>query len=98
LEVVDRAPWGAKLEVNDDAVAGKPGERAFQKAGGGLPAFVRQDLAIGEPAGVVDADMQALPTDPMMSIDRAAAAPGDAMADERIRIPPSPTGGCWRPA
>src|SRR6516165_7191863 len=64
-----------------DAVASEPGERPFQKSRGGFLALVRQNLVVGEPAGIVDADMQALPTDPVMSIDRAGAAPGDAMAD-----------------
>jgi hypothetical protein len=52
-----------------------------QEGGGGFLALVRQDFTVGKPTGVVDADMQALPTDPVMSIDRAGAASGNAMAD-----------------
>jgi len=66
---------------NDDAMAGKPGERALQKAGSGFLALVRQHFAIGKPTGIVDADMQAFPTDPVMSIDRAGAASGNAVAN-----------------
>src|SRR4051794_21708410 len=68
-----------------DAMTGKPGERTFEKAGGGFLALVRQDFAVGKPAGVVDADMQTLPADAVMSIHRVRAAPSDAMPDARVR-------------
>src|ERR1700758_795179 len=66
--------------LDHHAMAGKPGEGTLHKAGGGFLALVRQDFAVGQPTGVIDADMQALPTNPVMPIDRAGAAPGDAMA------------------
>src|SRR5262245_19207159 len=37
--------------LNRNAVAGKTGERAFQKAGGAFLAFVGQYLAVGKTAG-----------------------------------------------
>ena len=67
--------------LDRNAVDGKPGERAFEKTGGGFLALVWQDFAVGEPAGVIDADVQALPADPVMPIDCAGAASGDAMAN-----------------
>lgn len=54
-----------------------------RKAVAGFLALVRQDLAVGEPAGVVDADVQALPTDAVMTIDRAWSRPGDPVPDPR---------------
>lgn len=39
----------------------EPSHRPSQKRSGGLATFVRQDLDIGEPGGVVDTDMAALP-------------------------------------
>ena len=65
------------------AMADKPGQRTFQEADGAFLAVVRQNFAVGEPAGIVDADMQTLPTDPVMSINRAGAASSHAMADAR---------------
>src|SRR5262249_50987628 len=67
--------------LDHDAVAGKPGDRVLQEGGGGFLALVWQDFAVGKPASVVDADMQALPTDPVMPIDRTSAAPSDTMGD-----------------
>src|SRR5690606_31064422 len=40
---------------------GKPGDRAAQKARRRAPALVGQDLDVGEPGGVIDADVAALP-------------------------------------
>src|SRR5262245_50569422 len=57
--------------LDRDAMTGKPGERTFEKAGGGFLALVRQDFAVGKSAGVVDADMQTLPADAVMSVGRA---------------------------
>src|SRR5215469_16777112 len=67
--------------LDRNALDGKPGERSFEKTGGGFLALVRQHFAVGEPAGVIDADVQALPADPVMPIDRAGAASGDAVAN-----------------
>jgi hypothetical protein len=67
--------------LDRDAMSGEPRQRAFEKRGGGILALVRQDLAVGQPAGVIDADMQALPTDAVMAIDHARLTPGDAMTD-----------------
>ena len=65
------------------AMADKPGQRTFQEADGAFLAVVRQNFPVGEPPGIVDADMQTLPTDPVMSINRAGAASSHAMADAR---------------
>ena len=67
------------------AMADKPGQRTFQEADGAFLAVVRQNFPVGEPPGIVDADMQTLPTDPVMSINRAGAACSHAMADAGIR-------------
>ena len=46
-----------------DAMGAKEGESAQQEAGGGLLAFVGQDLGVGEARGIIDADVEELPTD-----------------------------------
>ena len=62
-------PWALK----------KASARVEEGAGALLP-LVGEDLGVGEPGGVVDADMQVLPADAAV-LDHAAALAGDAMAD-----------------
>src|SRR6516165_7983039 len=57
-----------------DAVASEPGERPFQKSRGGFLALVRQNFVVGEPAGIVDADMPAIR--PSFLVSRCSSSPG----------------------
>ena len=51
----------------------KEGDRA-------LFALIGQDLHERDPRGIVDADMDELPTDAVVTVDRARISPGDAVA------------------
>jgi len=64
--------------LDPDALALEPAQGTDQEAGDRLALFVRQDLDVGEPRGVVDRDVDEFPASPL-----ALAAPiaGDAMAD-----------------
>jgi hypothetical protein len=59
-------------------VATVPGERPVEEGDGAGPALVRQDLAVGEPCGIVDGDMQDLPAGTASGV---APVAGDAVAD-----------------
>jgi hypothetical protein len=48
--------------LHDDTVLGEPGNRPLQKTSAGRARFVGEDLEIGDPAGVVDGDVDELPT------------------------------------
>src|SRR5215813_14965207 len=69
--------------LDADALTGEPSERAAEKADRALFFLVRQDLAVRQARGVVDANVQCLPADAVMSIDCARPASGDAVADTR---------------
>jgi hypothetical protein len=60
-----------------DAVAGEPDHCPSEEARAAVAGLVVQDLDIGEPGMVVDADVDKLPAD---AIVLAAPGPGDAMA------------------
>src|SRR5580704_5403101 len=64
-----------------DAVTGEPIERAAEEGNGVFLLLVRQELGVGQARGVVDTDVQRLPTDAVVAVDGSAAAPGDAVAN-----------------
>jgi hypothetical protein len=66
--------------LDRDAKAGEPGECAARESDGTLLAFTGQNLAVGEPAGVVDSDMKILPAGAAL-IALAGAISGNAVAD-----------------
>jgi hypothetical protein len=71
-----RVPAQAQAYVIEVSVRrGYPGEGTFEKGGGAVLALVWQDLAIGEPAGIINADVQALPANAVMAMDRARPPP-----------------------
>ena len=57
--------------LDGDAVAGEPGERPAEEGGGAGLALVGQDLGIGQARGIVDRDVQGLPANAVMAVDRA---------------------------
>jgi hypothetical protein len=57
LGAIGRAVVGHDA-LDGDAVPAEPGERALEEAGGVLLALGLEDLGVGQPAGVVDADMK----------------------------------------
>jgi hypothetical protein len=61
-----------------DAVAREPAEGAVEEGDGAGLALVGQDLAVGEPCGIVDGDMQDLPAGTASGV---APVAGDAVAD-----------------
>src|SRR5215471_3230828 len=63
-----------------DAEAGVVGQRGAQEGDGAVGFLVGQDLAEGEARGIVDADMDILPTD-AAAVALAGAIAGDAVAD-----------------
>src|SRR6266478_3909682 len=80
LAAVSRAVIGHD-PLDADALDCQPPERAIEKADRALLLFVRQDLAVGQARGVVDADVQRFPADAVMPVDRARPAPGDTVAN-----------------
>src|SRR3954447_5661483 len=64
--------------LDGDAEAGEPGKRPLEEGHGALLALVGQDLGVGEPGGVVDADVEELPAD---AARPAGAVAGDAVAE-----------------
>jgi hypothetical protein len=64
-----------------DPLAGKPGERTLEKRHGGALAFVRQDLDIGEPRGIVNADVDVLPADTPSAISLVTGDPPSDASD-----------------
>ena len=61
--------------LDGDAVAGEPGERPAEEGGGAGLALVGQDLGIGQARGIVDRDVQGLPANAVMAVDRAGRRP-----------------------
>ncbi len=47
--------------LDGDAVVGEPGHGALEEGGGVVLAFGGQQLGIGQPRGVIDADVQEVP-------------------------------------
>ena len=64
--------------LDGDAEAGEPGEGALEEGHGAVLALVGQDLGVGQPGGIVDADMQELPAAAALL---AGPVAGDAVAD-----------------
>jgi hypothetical protein len=64
--------------LDTDAATLEPGDRAFEKAGGGRGSFIGEDLGVGEAGSVVDSDMDELPADASSILTTIA---GDAMTD-----------------
>lgn len=60
------------------AAALEPGDRAFEKAGGGRGSFIGEDLRVGEAGSIVDGHVNELPSDASRVLPTIA---GDAMAD-----------------
>lgn len=59
--------------LDRDAVAGELGSGADQEGDGALLALVRQELDVGEPAGVIDGHVERLPSGPSLA---ALTTPG----------------------
>lgn len=72
--------------LDADAMTCEPGQGPLKEGDGAFLELVRQDLGIGEPAGIIDADVQELPADTAMPVDDAGPPSGDTMAD----APPRP--------
>ena len=70
--------------LDGDAEAGEPSDGPVEESHGTFLALVGQDLAVGEPGGVVDRDVQEVPAD--------AARPAAAVAGDRLwrRQAPAP--------
>ena len=64
--------------LDGDAMGGEEGQRPGEEGAGAFLLLVGQDLGVGEPGGIVDADMDQVPADALLL---AAAVAGDAMAD-----------------
>jgi hypothetical protein len=67
--------------LDADALTAEPRQCATEKPDRALLFLVRQDLAVRQTRGVVDANVQCLPADAVVPIDRARPASGDAVAD-----------------
>jgi hypothetical protein len=61
-----------------DSAVLEPGDRASKEACRGWRSFVGQDLSVGQPRGVIDGDMDELPTD---ASDSGGSVAVDAMSD-----------------
>src|SRR5215212_6949881 len=75
----DRPIAGAVIRedaLDADAEAAEEGDRAAEEAGRGRALLVGEHLDVGEPGGVVDGDVDELPTDP--------AAPRSAVAVDAV--------------
>jgi hypothetical protein len=64
--------------LDADAATLEPGDRAFEKAGGGRGSFIGEYLGVGEARSVIDSDMNELPAD---AADFLRAVAMDAMTD-----------------
>ena len=81
--VHDRTVGGAVVgddSLDRDSVPAVEGDRAAQEGDGRRGRLVGEYLGIGEPAVVVDRDVDVLPTDTALSRPASWAASGDAMA------------------
>src|SRR5215213_2881949 len=82
----------AEHALDGDAHRREPDDRALEEAGGCRSQLVRQLLGIGEPGGVVDADMQELPARraaPLRpGLDLRAPIAGDPVAGAALADPP----------
>src|SRR6516225_8668829 len=67
--------------LDADALTAEPRQRAAEKPDRALLFLVRQDLAVSQARGVVDTNVQCLPADAVMAIDRTRLASGNAVAD-----------------
>ena len=67
------------ITFDADAKLGVIGNGGLQEGDRTLLALIGHDLNEGDPRGIVDADMDELPTDTVVTIDRARISPGDAM-------------------
>ena len=62
--------------LDADAVfGGEPGDRPLQEGAGVLGALARQDLAVGDPAVVVDGHVQVLPAGTGRALDAVGEDP-----------------------
>ena len=75
--------------LDGDAQPGEPGQSAAEEGHRTFLALVGEDLAVGEPGGVVDADVQEVPAEPMPAQDQAHG--GDRPAQ------PARDGGAGQP-
>jgi hypothetical protein len=64
--------------LDTDAATLEPGDRAFEKAGGGRGPFIGEDLGVRESGSVIDSDMDELPAD---ATDLLRVVSMDAMTD-----------------
>ena len=72
MSVITRSIADAKLGIISDG--------GLQEGDCTLLALIDQDLHERDPRGIVDADMDELPTDAVVTVDRAGISPGDAVA------------------
>jgi hypothetical protein len=64
--------------LDSDAVAGKPGQRAFEKRHRAFLALVAQHLAVGQARGIINADVEVFPAGAAPAV---AGIAGDAVAN-----------------
>src|SRR5690349_8779800 len=84
--VQDGAVGGAvvgKHALDADPVAGKEGDRATEKGGGGRGSFVEEHFGVGEAAVVIDGDVHVLPAGDAgdASVDPCLCLAGPLAAD-----------------
>lgn len=67
--------------LDADAELSVIGNGGFQEGDRTFLALISQNLHERDPRGIIDADMDELPTDAVMTVDRARISPGDAVPD-----------------
>src|SRR6516162_8105883 len=80
--------------LDADTELGEVSDSGLKKSHGTFLALIWHNLHEGDARSIIDADVDELPTDAMMAIDRARIATGDAMshrADPAAWLSPSST-------
>jgi hypothetical protein len=75
------APVVGRDPLAGDAKSSEPGEREFEEGHGAFLALIGQDFGVGQPRGVIDADVETFPAEAVMLVDGNRFTGGNAIAD-----------------